>query len=252
MRWSTTEGCCARSYAVFQGDGAKEDSGTKRRETDQCCRTREELAMEGAYMHCRGANGVRNGRRLALITTIDSRGKADQRNCMTGQKRYGISQCSRMIEGLTTEGSPMEENGASDLRNDKRIELIATTNSQAPPHDPGPPCEGCGKRPSLPIQPRPCRLCGIRLCVNCAGLHECVEIGTAETRTCSASFLSPIHMQTDPDICGPPHTCERGTQTNMVQCYVITQTQDMGGASGLRNDRRRWKRRQGGKEVGDR
>ena len=38
----------------------------------------------------------------------------------------------------------------------------------------------------------------------------------------------------------------------MVQRYVITQTQDMGGASGLRNDRRRWKRRQGGKEVGDR
>ena len=40
-------------------------------------------------------------------------------------------------------------------------------------------CEGCGRPTHLPegVVPSPCRLCGIRLCIDCVGFHNCVEIG---------------------------------------------------------------------------
>ena len=41
-----------------------------------------------------------NGGRLALTTTIDSRAKAERRNCMAGPERCGKSQCRRTIKKL--------------------------------------------------------------------------------------------------------------------------------------------------------
>ena len=77
-----------------------EDSGPKWKGIEQCRRTLEELAMEEAYMQRSGANGIRNGGRLALTATIDSRAKAERRNCMAGPKRCEKSQCRRTIKKL--------------------------------------------------------------------------------------------------------------------------------------------------------
>ena len=77
-----------------------EDSGPKWKGIEQCRRTLEELAMEEAYMQRSWANGIQNGGRLALTATIDSRAKAERRNCMAGPKRCEKSQCRRTIKKL--------------------------------------------------------------------------------------------------------------------------------------------------------
>ena len=94
---------CARGRGGPLGGGRTlrtEDSGPKWKGIEQCRRTLEELAMEEAYMQRSGANGIRNGGRLALTATIDSRAKAERRNCMAGPKRCEKSQCRRTIKKL--------------------------------------------------------------------------------------------------------------------------------------------------------
>ena len=80
-----------------------EESEPKRCEVVQCRRLLGDVAMEGAHVQRRWANGLRNSRQLAITVTTDPPTTADLQTEESGPKRCEVVQCRRMLGDVAME-----------------------------------------------------------------------------------------------------------------------------------------------------
>ena len=80
-----------------------EESEPKRCEVVQCRRLLGDVAMEGAHVQRRWANGLRNRRQLAITVTIDPPTTANLQTEESGPKRCEVVQCRRILGDVAME-----------------------------------------------------------------------------------------------------------------------------------------------------
>ena len=100
-----------------------EESGPKWCEGVQCRRLLGDVAMEGAHVQRRWANGLRNSRPFAITVAIDLPATADLQTEESGPKRCEGGRCRRMLGDVTLEGAHVQEGWANGLRNNGQFAI---------------------------------------------------------------------------------------------------------------------------------